>query len=198
MNPNDEGLLIKQLADLAANCRDYTEMQAEILALLGGYTKGLAHWGNAPKKIAEHKIDLLSPSGESLTLQRENQPYGNTERKLAESCLPVLILLNRLKRERLDNERQRQSQLIKSVMDTLSYSELEVVVRIFEALDAPEGRLIAGKIADKMGITRSVVVSALRKLESACIIETRSLGVKGTYIRVLNPLWLQEIRKLKV
>ncbi|MCL8209092.1 MAG: GTP-sensing pleiotropic transcriptional regulator CodY, partial [Actinomycetia bacterium] len=34
---------------------------------------------------------------------------------------------------------------------------------------------------------RSVIVNALRKLESAGVVETRSLGMKGTRIRVLNP-----------
>ena len=36
------------------------------------------------------------------------------------------------------------------------------------------------------GITRSVIVNALRKLESAGIIESRSLGMKGTYLKVIN------------
>ncbi|HHU65109.1 MAG TPA: HTH domain-containing protein, partial [Streptococcus sp.] len=41
-------------------------------------------------------------------------------------------------------------------------------------------------IADRIGITRSVIVNALRKLESAGIIESRSLGMKGTYLKVIN------------
>ena len=43
--------------------------------------------------------------------------------------------------------------------------------------------LFASKIADRVGITRSVIVNALRKLESAGVIESRSLGMKGTYIK---------------
>ena len=38
--------------------------------------------------------------------------------------------------------------------------------------------LVASKVADKVGITRSVIVNALRKFESAGIIESRSLGLK--------------------
>ena len=45
---------------------------------------------------------------------------------------------------------------------------------------------MAGKIADRCGITRSVIVNALRKFESAGIFETHSSGMKGTYIRILN------------
>ena len=57
---------------------------------------------------------------------------------------------------------------------------------ILEELKTREGIIIASKVADKAGITRSVIVNALRKLESAGIIESRSSGMKGTFIRILN------------
>ncbi len=62
-------------------------------------------------------------------------------------------------------------------LGTLSYSELEAMEHIFEELDGgDEGLLVASKVADRVGITRSVIVNALRKLESAGgVIESRSL-----------------------
>jgi len=57
--------------------------------------------------------------------------------------------------------------------------------------------LVARKLADKVGITRSVIVNALRKFESAGVIESRSSGMKGTYIKVLNDYIYQEIRDAK-
>ena len=48
-----------------------------------------------------------------------------------------------------------------------------------------------------MGITRSVIVNALRKFESAGVIESRSSGMKGTYIKVLNDVVFEEIEELK-
>ncbi|MNF13123.1 GTP-sensing transcriptional pleiotropic repressor CodY [compost metagenome] len=74
---------------------------------------------------------------------------------------------------------------------------MEAVEHIFEELDGKEGLLVASKIADRVGITRSVIVNALRKLESAGVIETRSLGMKGTYIKILNQQLLQELDKNK-
>ena len=57
-----------------------------------------------------------------------------------------------------------------------------------EALPSPDGGLVvASQVADKVGVTRSVIVSALRKLESAGVIESRSLGMKGTRIKILVP-----------
>ena len=70
-------------------------------------------------------------------------------------------------------------------------------MHILAELDGNEGLLVASKIADRVGITRSVIVNALRKFESAGVIESKSLGMKGTYIRVLNERLLDEIEKLK-
>jgi transcriptional pleiotropic repressor len=80
-------------------------------------------------------------------------------------------------------------------MATLSYSEMEAVEHIFEELNSEEGLLVASKIADQLGITRSVIVNALRKFESAGVIESRSLGMKGTYIKVRNPYLLEQLDK---
>src|SRR5699024_12353609 len=76
-------------------------------------------------------------------------------------------------------------------------SELEAINHIFDELDGHEGLLVASKIADRVGITRSVIVNALRKLESAGVIESRSLGMKGTYIKVLNDKFLAELDKIR-
>lgn len=42
-----------------------------------------------------------------------------------------------------------------------------------------------------------MIVNALRKFESAGVIESRSSGMKGTYIKVLNDAVFDEIQKLK-
>ena len=94
-------------------------------------------------------------------------------------------------------EENRKLAVIKSAINTLSYSEMEAVVHIFEELNGMEGILVASKIADRVGITRSVIVNALRKFESAGVIESRSSGMKGTYIKVLNDVVFDEIEKLK-
>ncbi len=94
-------------------------------------------------------------------------------------------------------EENRKLAVIKSAINTLSYSEMEAVVHIFEELNGMEGILVASKIADRVGITRSVIVNALRKFESAGVIESRSSGMKGTYIKVLNDMVFDEVEKLK-
>ena len=93
-------------------------------------------------------------------------------------------------------EKIRSQTAVQMAISTLSYSELKAVKAIFDALEGDEGRLTASNIADKIGITRSVIVNALRKLESAGI-ESRSLGMKGTYLKVLNPLFKDELVRHK-
>lgn len=45
-------------------------------------------------------------------------------------------------------------------INSLSYSEKEAIEHIFEELGGTEGLLIASKVADRVGITRSVIVNA--------------------------------------
>ena len=94
-------------------------------------------------------------------------------------------------------EETRKEQIVQSAISTLSFSELEAIVHIFDELDGMEGILVASKIADRVGITRSVIVNALRKFESAGVIESRSSGMKGTYIKVVNDYVFKELDKIK-
>lgn len=94
-------------------------------------------------------------------------------------------------------EENRKIQVVKSAFSTLSFSELEAIIHIFDELDGEEGILVVSKIADRVGITRSVIVNALRKFESAGVIESRSSGMKGTYIKVLNDYIFDELKEIK-
>ena len=94
-------------------------------------------------------------------------------------------------------EETRKEHIVQSAISTLSYSELEAIIHIFDELDGTEGILVASKIADRVGITRSVIVNALRKFESAGVIESRSFGMKGTYIKVVNDYVFTELERIK-
>lgn len=94
-------------------------------------------------------------------------------------------------------EETRKEHIVQSAISTLSFSELEAIIHIFEELEGTEGILVASKVADRVGITRSVIVNALRKFESAGVIESRSSGMKGTYIKVVNDYVFTELERLK-
>lgn len=114
--------------------------------------------------------------------------------EVASTVIGMEILRARIEKV---EENARQKAMVGVAFDTLSYSELEAVEHIFSELGGSDGLLVASKVADKVGITRSVIVNALRKLESAGVVEVRSLGMKGTYIRVLNEYLMEELERIQ-
>ncbi|WP_102028209.1 GTP-sensing pleiotropic transcriptional regulator CodY [Salirhabdus sp. Marseille-P4669] len=132
----------------------------------------------------------------TLILSRLQESFIDDDLLLAEYGATVVGMeILHQKTEEIEEE-ARSKAVVQMAISSLSYSELEAIEHIFEELGGKEGLLVASKIADRVGITRSVIVNALRKLESAGVIESRSLGMKGTYIKVLNDKFLVELRKI--
>ncbi|MCD8325613.1 MAG: GTP-sensing pleiotropic transcriptional regulator CodY, partial [Lachnospiraceae bacterium] len=131
-------------------------------------------------------IEIAGERLGTLFAYRNEEQYGIDDIILCEygSTVVGLEMLRAVNEE--NAEEVRKVNVVKSAINTLSFSEMEAIVHIFDELDGTEGILVASKIADRVGITRSVIVNALRKFESAGIIESRSSGMKGTYIKVLN------------
>ena len=140
-------------------------------------------------------IDIAGERLGTLFVYRFNKPYDIDDIILSEYGTTVVGLEMMRSVNEENAEENRKVQIVKSAISTLSYSELEAIIHIFDELDGTEGILVASKIADRVGITRSVIVNALRKFESAGLIETKSLGMKGTYIRIKNEFLLEELRK---
>ena len=83
-------------------------------------------------------------------------------------------------------------------LDTLSFSEKDAINKIMGSFDDDETIIVASKIAVQFKLTNSVIVNALKKLESAGLLETKSLGMKGTYIRLLNPYLRETINNAEI
>ena len=130
-------------------------------------------------------------------MYRKNRQYDIEDIILSEYGTTVVGLEMMRSVNEENEEENRKRQIVKSAIHTLSYSELEAIIHIFDELHGMEGVLVASKIADKIGITRSVIVNAIRKFESAGVIESRSSGMKGTYIKVLNEDVFEELEKIK-
>lgn len=94
-------------------------------------------------------------------------------------------------------EESRREKEVRSALDTLSHSEIRAVMQVVDELHGSKGLLIASRIADQAKITRSVIVNALRKLESAGVIESRSSGMRGTFVRIVNDYLYKELDKLR-
>jgi transcriptional pleiotropic repressor len=129
----------------------------------------------------------------TVVLTRSDQPFTLEDMFLAEYAGTLMSMEMVGDRSKDIEERSRDKISVQKAMQALSYSEMESMKHIMAELGGEEGVAIASKVADRVGVTRSVIVNALRKLESAGLIESRSLGMKGTYIKVLIPLFVEEL-----
>lgn len=134
----------------------------------------------------------------TLILGRIGSVFQDEDLILAEHAATVvgleMLYSTHIKVEEESRNRQRAEMTLRS----LSYSEIKAVSAVFSKLEGKEeGILTATSIADEIGITRSVVVNALRKLESGGMIESKSLGMKGTFIRILNQQFLSLLNTIQ-
>ena len=143
-------------------------------------------------------IDIAGERLGTLFIYKNNQMYEIDDIILSEYGTTVvgLEMLRSVNEE--SAEESRKEHIVQSAISTLSYSELEAIIHIFDELNGIEGILVASKIADRVGITRSVIVNALRKFESAGVIESRSSGMKGTYIKVVNDYVFTELERIRM
>lgn len=145
-------------------------------------------------------INPIEIAGERLGTvfsYRQTQAYDIEDIIVSEYGTTVVGLEMMRSVDEENAEENRKIQVVKSAFNTLSYSEMEAIIHIFDELQGNEGILVASKIADRVGITRSVIVNALRKFESAGVIESRSSGMKGTYIKIVNEVIFDELEKIK-
>lgn len=164
---------------------------------------GMCAFSEGTECIFNNKITTIIPihgGGErigTLIVAKFHDPFTDDDLILCEYGATVVGMeILRDRSEKIEIEARKKA-TVQVALGTLSYSELEAVMHILSELDGNEGLLVASKIADRVGITRSVIVNALRKFESAGVIESKSLGMKGTYIKVLNERLLDEIKKMK-
>ena len=145
---------------------------------------------NYSMKDKYHAIIPIICGGErlgTLLLARYNDCYDDEEIALCEYGATVVGLEIR-RNIQLEHAKERSLSLaVDMALETLSFSEKDALGRIMGQLSESEGLIVTSKVAAQYGLTNSVVVNALRKMESARLIETKSLGMKGTYIKILNP-----------
>ena len=142
-------------------------------------------------------IDIAGERLGTLFVYRNDDPYDIDDIILCEYGTTVVGLEMMRSVNEESEEETRKIQIVRSAISTLSFSELEAIIHIFDELNGTEGILVASKVADRVGITRSVIVNALRKFESAGVIESRSSGMKGTYIKVVNDVVFSELEAMK-
>jgi GTP-sensing pleiotropic transcriptional regulator CodY len=187
----NDGDLLEAVCDLL---RAHTSASVVLRGLDGRVLKEcFGDDGEKNFSVGEHILNVGC-----LSLRREKN-FSDDEKLAANIALCVCVVLLRHREGLILSEQKRRAKSVRAIINSLSFSELEAATHVLKTLgekNTNEGLLVAGHIADKLGFTRSVVTGALRKLEGANLIETRSLGMKGTYIRVKETLLIDELGKL--
>ncbi|MDD7267214.1 MAG: GTP-sensing pleiotropic transcriptional regulator CodY [Lachnospiraceae bacterium] len=140
-------------------------------------------------------INPIEVAGERLgtIFQYRKEMYRIDDIILSEYITTIigLELLQAVNEEKSSDDRLRRE--VESTIASLSQTEIDVLNRVFTQLEGLEGILVTSKIADEAGVTRSVLVNALRKCESSGVIESHSSGMRGTYLKVVNEYLLEEL-----
>ena len=151
---------------------------------------------------AEGLTALIAPTlvdGDRLGtffLYREDKTYRIDDIILCEYCNMIIGLLMTTSLVAESGEETNKREAISSAIRALSELEQSSVCCVIHALGGMSGQVITSKLAAEYHVTRSVMVNALRKLESARLIRTQSAGVKGTKIEVLNDIAYDEFERL--
>jgi len=131
----------------------------------------------------------------TLIISRPSKNFDQEDLLLAEHGAMVLSLKLLWKKTQENEIETRKKAVVELVLSSLSYSERTAIEYIIKELNGNEGKVVASKIAKSAGITRSLCVNALRKLKCAGVIDTYSLGTKGTYIKILNEYFLSQMEE---
>ncbi len=144
------------------------------------------------ESISKDYIAIITPidiAGErlgTLFLYRSLKQYDIDDILLSEYGNTV-VGLEMIRAISEENDRDRRNKMgAESAVNSLSTLERRAIKAVLAELGKKEGIVIASRVAGKTGITRSVIVNAIKKFESAGIISTHSNGMKGTYIKILN------------
>ena len=131
-------------------------------------------------------IDIAGERLGTLFVYRQNEIYEIEDIILTEYGNTVVGLeMIRSVSDEKDAE-SRDKNTLESAINSLSDSEKRAIGILFKEFTEDEGMIVTSRLAQNANITRSVIVNAIRKLEGAGIIETRSYGMKGTYIKIVN------------
>ena len=135
-----------------------------------------------PREVSEEIQAMIAPvyiAGKrlgTLFLARRTRCYGIEDIILTEYSTTVVGLeMMRAVSEEDDFASRKKQPLEKSA-----------VKQVIQRIEQGEGTIVTSRLAKEVGITRTVIVNALKKVESAGLIQTKSYGVKGTHIKVMN------------
>ena len=130
----------------------------------------------------------------TLLVYRQGGAFSLDDIILTENATIVIgLAMQRAVCEENTTSHQKE-QDVRSAVRSLSRLEARAMLYVLEEMQGQNhGVLVTRRLADRVGITRSIIVNALKKCESAELIRTKSGGVKGTSIWITNEWFTPEM-----
>ena len=129
----------------------------------------------------------------TLLIYRPDGMYGIDDIIVAEYATTVVGLEMTRSTVEEQNQKDMEYALVHAALDSLSHTERDALIAVLEHLPSGKGLIVTNTLSREKGITRSIIVNAVRKMESAGIMQTRSSGVKGTNMQVVNLKLYEEL-----
>lgn len=163
--------------------------------------EALAMFPDSLTKTAYNKYHTIVPiygGGQrlgTLIFSRYDSAYSVRDVILMEHVATIVGIEIERRRNKRQEEKKRRRTAAQVALDGLTWSEIQSLYYVFKELENGNDLVVASKIAQRENITRSIIVNALKKIESAGIVETRSFGQKGTKVRLLNDFFPEELER---
>ena len=154
-------------------------------------------YGSSRSRALITPVDIAGERLGTIFAYREKTEYGIDDIILCEygAAVAGLEMMRYISEE--NDRSERDFRAARAAVNSLSDTETDAFLCVMDKLPEGGGTLVTSRIADEAGITRSVVVNALKKLEGAGVIEARSSGMRGTRINVVNTAVYDEARRLR-
>lgn len=140
-----------------------------------------------------YPIYLNYQKAAGMLLIRYGTHFTSVDNVLCEYASAIISLEFFQQKQHEIQQKSLEQAAVKLAVGSLSFSEVRAVSALLEQLGGSEGHAFLNVIAEKSYSTHSTVSGALKKLEAAGVINTSSQGVKGKYIRIINPKLHEEI-----
>lgn len=126
----------------------------------------------------------------SLIISKESRRSFTEEDLVLVECAAALIGMEISRNKSIKRDFSRSA--LKMACSKLSHSEKEALKNILEELEGNKGLVIARRIAEKTGICRGAITNVLKKMTSARVLQSRSLGAGGTHVQIIDERIFQE------
>lgn len=122
-----------------------------------------------------------------MLMIRYGENFSESDNILCEYTRAIISL--EMIRQAQDNLQQQSLEIAAAqlAVNFLTFSERKAVKAVLKQLPQDDGTIFLNVVAAQSYSSQSTVTSALKKLEGAGTITTKTQGVKGKYVKITNP-----------